>query len=397
MIDIAVHVAGFIFLCFAVFRITVARTGRIQRCMWVFALCLGFSLLLNAPNTRPAPSLSALLVVLTHGLKLAALTCLALMAAMLDRPPADRTARARHLGVGLVAQLASALLYAASHVIVTDDAVLVRPGRSWAYALYGAIFAAYGCLCVVPLIRVLARHARSAAPGPIRTGLRLMTLACCAGVLWTSWALADALEVLRIGRVGLGEDLMSTLLGVTVALLGVGGASATFWPGVLAVPARWFRARRTFHALEPLWTALYAELPGIALEGPPARRRGGLPWRATFELYRRVVEIRDAYLALRPYAEPETAERITSSARRQDAADARRAAALEADAVAAALENRRLGRRPGAPATETAHPKPHAPPTLADEADWLRQVADAFAHLPEADRLDHRVEPADEH
>ncbi|MFF5563191.1 MAB_1171c family putative transporter [Streptomyces sp. NPDC012623] len=396
MIDIAVQAAGFIFLCFAVFRITVARTGGIQRCMWVFALCLGFSLLLNAPNTRPAPSLAALLVVLTHGLKLAALTCVALMAAMLDRPPADRAARARRLGTGLVVQLASALLYAASHVTVTEDSVLVRPGRSWAFALYGALFAAYGCLCVVPLIRVLARHARRAVPGPIRTGLRLMTLACCAGVLWTSWALADALEVLRIGRVGLGEDLMSTLLGVPVALLGVGGASATFWPGVLAAPARWFRARRTFHALEPLWAALYAELPGIALDGPPARRRGGLPWRATFELYRRVVEIRDAYLALRPYAEPETAEWITSSARRPDAADARREAALEADAIAAALENRRLGRRPGAPAPEAAHPAPHAPRTLADEADWLRRVAHAFARPSEAGRTGRRVEAADD-
>lgn len=390
MIDVAVYVAAGIFLCFAVHRIAVARTGRIQRCMWGFALCLGVSLLLNAPNIRPAPGQAAQLVVLTHALKLAALTCLGLIAMTLDRPSAGQPSWARQLGAGLAAQVASAVLFASAHVVVAQESVLVRPSRSWAFALYGALFAAYGWLCLVPLVRALARHARRAEPGAIRTGLWLMTLASGAGVLWTSWALADARDVLRHGQVGLGEDLMSTLLGITVALLGVGGASAAFRPDILRAPARWFRARRAFHALEPLWAALHAELPDIALPAAATGRRGHLPWPGTFDLYRRVIEIRDAYLSLRPYSRPETLDGHTAAAQPTDAADPHHAAVLEAAAVAAALENRRLNRRhdtnPG-----TIQPAPHAPRTLDDEADWLVQVAQAFASSPEVNRIRGRV------
>ncbi|MFD3523510.1 MAB_1171c family putative transporter [Streptomyces sp. NPDC058653] len=374
----AVYAAAGIFLCFALFRLCVAPTGIIQRCTWGFALCLGVSLLLNAPNVRPAHDLTPLLVVLTHGLKLAALTCVALIGAALDRPSVGRATWLRLAGWGLAVQVSSAVLYNASRVVVTHETVLVAPGRAWAFALYNVIFALYGALCIVPLALALARHARRAAPGRIRTGLRLITLACCAGVLWTSWALSDAYDILRDGHVGLGEDLISTLMGVTVALVGVGGASARFWPDVLGTPARWLRARRSYHALEPLWTALHTELPGIALQDPSAAGHGHLPWRATFELYRRVVEIRDAYLALRPYTEPETAGRIAAS-------PPDRRAVLEATAIAQALRNRRLNHRFNAAASPPSVST--APGTLADETAWLLQVARAFATAPEVRRI----------
>ncbi|MFK0173149.1 MAB_1171c family putative transporter [Streptomyces sp. NPDC090306] len=374
MIDAAVFTAAGILLLFAAHRLAVARTGRVQRCMYVFALCLGFSLVLNTPGMLLAPGGAALLIVVVHGLKLAALTCVALIADALGRRAAARHAP---LLLGVAVQAASALCFVLAHVTVTTDSLVVRPGREGFFAVYGALFAMYGAWCAAGLVPVLAGHRRASPPGAIRTGLLLLTAAAAVGTAWTSWALADAIEVLRRGRVGLGEDLVSTLLGVTVAVLAASGASAAFWPRALAAPRRWLGARRAYRALEPLWGALHRELPGIALDMTPAGGHGPGPWRASYALYRRVIEIRDAYLALRPYMPS-----APSGHGAGIAVIGATPAAREAAAIAAALENRRDDVRPGParPATTDAGPDAELlVRTLEDETVWLVEVARAYA------------------
>ncbi len=70
----------------------------------------------------------------------------------------------------------------------------------------------------------------------------------------------------------------------------------------VAVPAiaEWMGRYRRYRRLGPLWSALYRAEPAIALE-PPGLLRGNTLFPTRMQLYRRVIEIRDGLLAIRPY------------------------------------------------------------------------------------------------
>jgi hypothetical protein len=376
--DVTGYAAAAVFIAFAAYRFSAAGGDATQRYIYTFALCLGSSLVLNAPSSVAAlgrlVGARAPIVELEHGLKLAAFTCIALIALTLRSSTDDRAPVHRHVAVGCAVQAASAWMFAESFVTVSPAAVTVGDGRRVLFAGYELLFAVYGIACLALLVNALAGHIRRETNGVLRTGLVLMALSAGMGIVWTGWSAHDITQMLRAGQQGAGEDLPSTSLSVAVAVLAAGGASATRWPVLLGGPTRWWRAHRAYRQLQPLWSALCAELPEIALQGgtgkgaarlrPPVRR-------ATFALYRRVIEIRDAHLALRPYFEP-------GPAPDEDGGGRTGAAAREAAAITAALANRRDGRRPAAQSVPTW---PVAG-TLDAEAAWLVQVTRAFTPPP---------------
>ncbi|MFD0573204.1 DUF6545 domain-containing protein [Kitasatospora gansuensis] len=71
-----------------------------------------------------------------------------------------------------------------------------------------------------------------------------------------------------------------------------------------AAPVRWVRAWTAYWRIGPLWTALHRAVPEIALSTPTTRLRPAFPRGAEFALYRRIIEIHDGLLALRPYVHP---------------------------------------------------------------------------------------------
>ncbi|NUS16123.1 MAG: hypothetical protein HOY69_32775 [Streptomyces sp.] len=375
MTDVTAYLAAAVFIAFAAYRFSAAGGDATQRYIYAFSLCVGSSLVLNAPTSIDALGrlleARAPIVALVHALKMGAFTCIALIALTLRNSTEDRGPVYRHVAAGAVVQGLSVWMFAESFVTVTADAVTVGDGRRLLFAGYELLFAVYGIGCLAMLVNALAGHIRREANGVLRTGLVLMALSAGMGIVWTGWSAHDITEVLRHGHQGVGEDLPSTSLSVAVALLAAGGASATRWPVLLGGPLRWWRAHRSYRALEPLWSALCSELPEIALHDGTARRNPPAR-RATFALYRRVIEIRDAHLALRPYFEPAPAD-VTGTAPDLPAG----AAALEAEAITAALANRRTGRRPGDASAEPVRPWPVAG-TLDAETAWLLQVTDAF-------------------
>lgn len=410
MTDATAYLAAAVFLGFAAYR-AAARGDATQRCISTFALCMGTAMVINAPasvrHLARLPHERPLIVVLVHGLKLGAFTCLALIALTLRQRTDDRGPVHRHLAAGVAVQAVSAVLFAASSVAVTSHAVAVGRGHRPVFAGYEVLFAVYGMVCLLMLVRALAGHIRAEPNAVVRVGLGLMALSASCGILWTAWSAHDIARVLLTGRQGLGEDLPSTCFGVAVAVFGACGASATRWPVLVGRPLRWLWARRAYRALEPLWSALHAEVPEIALAPHTAGRRAR-PREATYALYRRVIEIRDAHLALRPYFDPvahgEAGGEAHGEARgrshgegaptgapaRATAGEAATAgaggaeAAREAAAIARALANRRAGRRPGGDAAEgdaagrgPAGIQP-VPGTLDAETDWLLQVTHAF-------------------
>ncbi|MEV8392000.1 MULTISPECIES: MAB_1171c family putative transporter [unclassified Streptomyces] len=397
MADLTSYLAAGVFLAYAAHRLAVIRRKGIdpaQRHVVGFALCMGMAMLFNAPATLSAlvrllPASEAVMV-LTHQLKTAAFSFLVLVALALKTPGSARPAVRRQVSLALAVQTVSVTLFVAAGPAVVGDFLVVPAGRGPLLAGYNALFAVYGSWCLYVLGRELARHARGTGPGLLRTGLRLMTLAAVSGVVWTSWALHDIAVNLTDGRQGLGEDLVSSVLGAITAVLATGGASATLWGDRLAAPGRWLRAYRTYRALEPLWAALYAELPEIALPASAADRRPG-PRRTEFALYRRVIEIRDGHLALRPYVHPRVprwaAEELGRRTYERD-----HDAILEAAVIAAALENKRAGRRQdSAPHGHAAHTPPPMPGTVEGEAAWLLRVTGAFRHSATVHAIRSRV------
>lgn len=394
MTDLGAYLAASVFLAFAAHRLVITRgeaADPAQRYVAGFAICLGAAIALNARATlgalvRRVP-LRGADVVLTHELKTAGLTFLVLLALALAPPDARRSSlrlrRLRQVGLAVAVQAGSAGLFLAADPTVDERRDMVLAVRGSALAAYNAIFALYGCWCLLALVRALARHTRDTAPGLLRTGLRLMMLAAALGAAWTLWAFKDVATDVASGQQGLGEDPVSVVLGGVTALLATGGATTSLWGDRLTALPRWLRTRRAYHRLEPLWTELHCLFPEIAL-APSGAVWLRSPQQAEFALYRRVIEIRDGHMALRPYREPglvDQVRRMLGGVPETGPAAARHAAVVEAAVMAAALENKRAGRRCD---TEAPPDPPTAPParTVDAEADWLLSVTAAFTRSP---------------
>lgn len=226
----------------------------------------------------------------------------------------------------------------------------VRGARAWLRA--GMILIATGCLLAIgylieKVISVVSELVTGSAAEPY-----------CAS------AFATVGCTFAIGMPALAALLIT--LGATVPTLGPR----------LEYLARAFRHRRSFRRLRPLWETLHEALPDLALvtpDCPPGSAPGG---EISERLYRRVVAIRDGLLALQPYRYPGTREHRD----RADAVtptDRRRAAALEAADIRAALHRRRDDTPPrgSSPVASPTIPRDD----LRSEVRWLTQVSDALA------------------
>jgi len=191
--------------------------------------------------------------------------------------------------------------------------------------------------------------AREAPAGPPRLGLR---------VIAAGWALIALSAAATAIPLVLGVDRLETpahyLQGAGV-LLAVGGALGPAGRRARVVLADY----RSLLALRPLWTAMRDAFPEVILFSP---RRAVVEMAGVddvqLRLYRRVIEIRDGMLALRPYLRgvlPDTPE-------------------AEAAAIAQALRRRASGVTPAgdSPGFATVGPE------MADEVAWLSRVSRAY-------------------
>jgi hypothetical protein len=254
---------------------------------------------------------------------------------------------------------------------VGDDTVF--PDAGLPFALGDKIlFLVYGLVSLGLLTSVFARSARHAEPGPLRAGLWLLVIGVSAAFVWTLWGVDDVRRLAQTSRIEAREDLVSSVLAaVTVGFVAAGATLSAWSPVVSSVLGR-VRAYRAYRRIEPLWAALRAAVPGIALE--PGRELAAGP---EFALYRRVIEIRDGHLALRAHFEPGLPARAAAEARRAGVPEADIAATVEAVTLAAAIEAERAGRRFAPPDKAPEHLE-EADADVAAEADWLVRVSRAW-------------------
>ncbi|NUP52660.1 MAG: hypothetical protein HOW97_35870, partial [Catenulispora sp.] len=309
----------------------------------------------------------------------AAISFLMLLACVLNPDPRRgwRRRTRPQLTIAAVVQAAMpALLLVARPSLDAGGELTAGPGGRWPLALRVMLFAGYAVWTLLELFSALLPQARLAATRPLRWGARLILAAICVGMVWSLYSYDDIENVLRHGSLDGSEDMVSNALGALCAALVVTGALLGRSGATLSATARWCRLCRRYRVLGPLWAALRTAMPYIAFPQASRPRLAGR-LRLEFALYRRVIEIHDGRLVLRPYHHPAVASWLAAlgGAEPSDAL-------LEAATIATALENMRRERR-RADGTEAAIGDPGLVLTdLDSEVQWLSRVAWAFSRSP---------------
>ncbi|GAA3991511.1 hypothetical protein GCM10022247_07950 [Allokutzneria multivorans] len=232
---------------------------------------------------------------------------------------------------------------------------------------YGLVFLFYATGCIAVFVHVISRYARQCEPGLFRSGLMTIMAAAVCSALWGAWSSLQPLLMLGFDLSPSWRVPVDRVLGVLSVLLWLVGSTMTWWDKVL----RRVSAYRGYHALGPLWTELTGALPRIALTS-----RSRLPRNVEFALYRRIIEIRDGDLALRPYVPPEIGSWVGEAA---PGADSRELAVLvEASSLAAALVSHDAGHQWGS----SRRCAPAEDPCVESETAWLTSVSRAFTGSP---------------
>jgi hypothetical protein len=179
------------------------------------------------------------------------------------------------------------------------------------------------------MIRLGLRYTRVARDRALRVGLRLLVAGTAGALLYVANKVVLTASRRFDLAYSLGDTvLVSKVLPASAHVLVLVGATL---PTLLG----WLHRYLLYQRLGPLWRALYRADPTIALDPPvlpDVLAISGLRLR----LYRRVIEIRDGLLMLRPY-------------RPELASDGQHEAAVEAAAIVASLRARTGGPPPATP------------------------------------------------
>lgn len=368
------------------YKLIEARHSQPVRTMWFlagFGICIATGIMVLTPAMTalvgPGPVAEWVLSLAGDELKLGAIGFAVAFAQSVWRGEGARLTP--HTVFTIAAMVLLAVCFALSAPTrVGDDTVFSGDGLPFALADKG-IFLLYSLVSLGLLIAVFGRSAWHAEPGPLRAGLWLLVVGVGAAFAWTFWDVDDVRQLAETARIGAREDVPSSVLAAATICFVTAGATLSAWaPAVSSVLGR-VRAYRAYRRIEPLWRALRAAVPGIALD--PGR---GLAAGAEFALYRRVIEIRDGHLALRAHFDPALPARAEIAARRAGVREADVPATVEAVTLAAAIDAGRDGRR-FEPGTEKPGHLTGADADVEAEAAWLVQVSRAWRRAAVVDRI----------
>lgn len=363
-----------------VWRVPSAVRSVKQRALWTAFAALTLSMTLRLPGVMRAldewAGVNNLSTLVKHWLGMIAAGAVVDFVVAIARPETGRRLRTRHY-VALTAMAVMAVLFFffVPRPREVTDFFEKNAGNGWATAYY-LVFIVYLGIAMATATWLFWGSARHASARWLRTGVRLMGIGTAVGVLYT---------LLRFGY------MTTRLIGLTDSTSDIAVDNATDALKYMAIgfilvgssiPAfgvawRTVQDGRHFRRLQPLWQDLTAVTPDIVL-------RTGLLRSPRLRLYRRVIEIRDASLALDAYAADDIRERARSAALRAGF-DPATSPAAEALWMRAAREGKARGTLPVAstqePATEGIDDL-----DFATEVDKLIQIARIY-HSPVADEF----------
>jgi hypothetical protein len=253
------------------------------------------------------------------------------------------------------------------------------------YGLLSQASMAIGLLCAVPLFW---RSGRQSASGPLRTGLRLLSIGAATAIGYVIGRMLFVVShALRLHAIeGPVYIAVSRTVFFAAMLMIVAGAAI---PTLSATRRRLIRYA-ALHRLRPLWNVLRAAAPEAVLGPPPTRVAELFSWGTVdLRLYRRVIEIRDIQWLLRGRVGDDVVPWARAVATAEGLDQEQTAALAEARVIHVGLASATLARRT-ADAPQT--PPPCGVPNLDTEARTLL-LTNRFFRSGRAARLTSSDQP----
>lgn len=250
----------------------------------------------------------------------------------------------RRLASVTVTAVAMTVLFTLAPVDESTTEFTVRYGDAPYVAPYMVVYLGYFIFALVDIIRLSWRYARLTQRPFLRLGLRLVTFSAGFGVVYcvekAAYISARAADLsLLPAPVQESVGPVITAAGSVLMLIGF---TIPSWGPKLASAAAWVKRYVTFRRLQPLWLLVYDATPEIALE--PTRGAGLRDLE--YQLVRRIVEIRDGWLALRPYLDHDTAQLAGSLGAAADLSADRLRASVSAAVLTEAARAKGRGETP---------------------------------------------------
>jgi hypothetical protein len=357
----------------ALWRAPSAVRSSKQRTLWVAFAALTLAMTLRHPAIMHAidggTGVNNLSTLLKQYLGITAAAAVLEFVYVIARPHSRTGVRRRMAAAGATMAVLTVLFAFVPRRTEAED-FFDRSAGSVPATAYLLVWLTYLATAMAMATWLFWGSSRHAGAGWLRTGLRLLGAGTAAGV---AYALSRAgYLVLRLTETaGPGSDAGAST--VTDAMKHAAIGLILVGSSVPAVGVAWRAARhwRYLRALHPLWQDLTGAVPEVVL-GEELRRR-----ELRMRLHRRVVEIRDAILALQPYV----------SAAQRDAAEATAPAARRDLAEACWIETARHAKLAGRAPDETVQRRAvgsagddaDADLDLEAEAQWLRRIETARA------------------
>ncbi|MGQ4448152.1 MAB_1171c family putative transporter [Streptomyces griseus] len=387
MINVLFTGTAVVLLCFAAYWVR-GRGGHRPTGTWAMAALLT-SFALAFASYAPAVE-RAVESVVPHVARLlsntftltAATSVLAFLFQLnLDRERAHRQIRLRVIALAL--SVAGMTVFFVAEQLTGRNPVL--------YACYVLIYISFLAYTAKDFLLQTWAHSQRSTRRSQRWGLRTTSVGCGFALVYAAY------KLFALVSSGLGLGLVPdharcstpltpfrcafsvTAPAVAVLLITVGlTLPALLWPLSQLRRRRWERA--SFTALEPLWREVTSAVPEVVLDpGDTEVDAHDLD----FHLHRRVIEINDCVLALRPYRRASVRDAAAAGTARRGTADTPEGEAeVEAAVIAAAVDAKRAGLPldgdEAPPAAGTRSRKGDLPA----ETAWLLLVAEAYARRP---------------
>lgn len=395
------YLASVVTLLAAAIRVGTARGSppSISRRYFVAALVTtGLALAGTAPatiaaaaGTEPFPNAMRLLA---NALAMAGAFCVTGVLAHAGRRPSRGSSALRATGLATAVAAMGVLLALADidHAAEFD----ARYGRNPAVIGYMGLYVGYIGWACARYARRVHRHTRSQPPGnSLRHGLQITVAAAAVGLCWVAWK-ALGVAALALGGLIPAHDNVAAALAVAAVVLAGTGLTLPSWSRMLRTVRAIHAVRRAHRRLTPLCSTLAQAVPEVTLHaepGPPtetglARLIGAA--RCEYRLYRRLIEIRDAQLALLPHLPAQTRRWITDQVGHQQLSDTATRTLIDATELALALDAHRACRHDGCATpggTSTAPGPASTVPGMLAEAAALIHLGTTLRHDPTVRRL----------
>jgi hypothetical protein len=373
-VNLSCYIAAVIALFSAVVRLVAARTAppnTTRRLLTAAIAVFGVSLALTAQptlaaanNFDPFPNATRLVANLLW--MVSAFFLVSMSAYTDERRHAAR--QVRRYGIVLICAATTMVVLLINAHTHSTDTFASEYGREPRIAAYLMIFYLYSAWAQIRLIALVWRFANAAGAHTfVCRGVQLTFIAAGLMLAWLGW---EAIELgFLIGRDHVPPaqfQLMEYLSPTAMALGAVGCAFATLATYIGRYVTSW-RTRLAIFWLRPLWTALVSAQPQVLLPLTAVKRT------PEYHLYRKLVEIRDAQIALVGYVPSDLPNWAADISAENHLSPIRTRQVTEAACLLAALRAQKSGRRPhGDPSTSAvAWPTVATVPRPLDEAAWL--------------------------